>query len=182
MSLGAGTQFHILEAGDGKAGLLLARERCPNLIVADVMMPSSIGSDWPRPQVRPDDRRHPIILLTRGADSATRCRLEAGADAYLMKRSTRRPDSCVTNLLHQRGAAGAVSAGRIAARHGADGDVGPRLRFGRCRAHLWPGIRAEALARPPPSRITSSTARCAMSWGPRHPLHPAIRGSGPATS
>ena len=37
-------QFQVLDAGDGKAGLDLAREALPDLIVADVMMPQLDGN------------------------------------------------------------------------------------------------------------------------------------------
>jgi signal transduction histidine kinase/CheY-like chemotaxis protein/AraC-like DNA-binding protein len=98
-------QFHVLEAGDGKAGLALAREALPDLIVADVMMPELDGLGLGRAlKSDPMTDAIPVILLTARAESADQIAgLEAGADAYLMKPFD--PGvltACVANLLHQR--------------------------------------------------------------------------------
>ncbi len=98
-------QFHVLEAGDGKAGLALAREALPDLIVADVMMPELDGLGLGR-ALKSDSMTDaiPIILLTARAESADQIAgLEAGADAYLVKPFD--PGvltAAVANLLHQR--------------------------------------------------------------------------------
>jgi CheY-like chemotaxis protein len=98
-------QFHVLEAGDGRAGLALARDALPDLIVADVMMPELDGLGLGRAlKSDPMTDAIPVILLTARAESADQIAgLEAGADAYLMKPFD--PGvltACVTNLLHQR--------------------------------------------------------------------------------
>ncbi len=98
-------QFHVLEAGDGKAGLALAREALPDLIVADVMMPELDGLGLGRAlKADPMTDAIPVILLTARAESADQIAgLEAGADAYLVKPFD--PGvltACVANLLSQR--------------------------------------------------------------------------------
>jgi CheY-like chemotaxis protein/AraC-like DNA-binding protein len=98
-------QFNILEAGDGKAGLSVAREELPDLIVADVMMPELDGLGLGRAlKSDPMTDAIPVVLLTARADSADQIAgLEAGADAYLVKPFD--PGvltACVTNLLTQR--------------------------------------------------------------------------------
>ena len=98
-------QFHVLEAGDGKAGLALAREALPDLIVADVMMPELDGLGLGRAlKADPMTDAIPVILLTARAESADQIAgLEAGADAYLVKPFD--PGvltACVANLLNQR--------------------------------------------------------------------------------
>jgi len=98
-------QFHVVEAGDGKAGLALAREALPDLIVADVMMPELDGLGLAQAlKSDPMTDAIPVILLTARAESADQIAgLEAGADAYLVKPFD--PGvltACVTNLLQQR--------------------------------------------------------------------------------
>ena len=98
-------QFHVLEAADGKAGLALAREALPDLIVADVMMPELDGLGLGR-ELKSDSMTDaiPVILLTARAESADQVAgLEAGADAYLVKPFDPAVlTACVTNLLNQR--------------------------------------------------------------------------------
>jgi CheY-like chemotaxis protein/AraC-like DNA-binding protein len=98
-------QFHVLEAVDGKAGLVLAREALPDLIVADVMMPELDGLGLGRAlKSDPMTDAIPVILLTARAESADQIAgLEAGADAYLVKPFD--PGvltASVANLLNQR--------------------------------------------------------------------------------
>ena len=98
-------QFHILEAADGKAGLALAREALPDLIVADVMMPELDGLELGR-ALKSDSMTDaiPVVLLTARAESADQVAgLEAGADAYLVKPFDPAVlTACVANLLNQR--------------------------------------------------------------------------------
>ena len=98
-------QFHVLEAADGKAGLALAREALPDLIVADVMMPELDGLELGR-ALKSDSMTDaiPVILLTARAESADQVAgLEAGADAYLVKPFDPAVlTACVANLLNQR--------------------------------------------------------------------------------
>lgn len=79
--------YDMVTASDGEAGLALAREQCPDLILLDVMMPKRDGIDVCR-SIK-DDRSlpfMPIILITARADSHdVIAGLEAGADEYLTK-------------------------------------------------------------------------------------------------
>lgn len=79
--------FHVLEAADGRAGLALAREALPDLIVADVMMPELDGLGLGRAlKADPMTDAIPVILLTaRAAAEDQIAGLGAGADAYLVK-------------------------------------------------------------------------------------------------
>ena len=51
------TGYNTLEAYDGEAGLAMAREEKPDLILLDVMMPKMMGFDVCRGRQRP--RHHP---------------------------------------------------------------------------------------------------------------------------
>jgi DNA-binding response OmpR family regulator len=72
-------------AGSGEAGLALARERAPDLIVLDIMMPGIDGLEVSR-RLRAGDARLPVIMLTaRDAPSDQVQGLETGADDYVVK-------------------------------------------------------------------------------------------------
>ena len=79
--------FEILEAADGFAGTALARERRPDLILLDLMMPDRTGYEVCA-DLRADPllREVPIIVLSAAEESAaTVAALEAGADDFLRK-------------------------------------------------------------------------------------------------
>ncbi len=80
-------QYAVLAATDGEMGLRLARERVPDLIITDLMMPKLNGMEMVR-QLRADPATEnlPIIMLT--AHKSMEQRVEAhsgGADVYLTK-------------------------------------------------------------------------------------------------
>ncbi|HSE98865.1 MAG TPA: response regulator, partial [Blastocatellia bacterium] len=78
----------IVEAvSDGKSALEVARERAPDLVISDVMMPGLDGFELLRElRADPRTRRAPIILLSARAGEESRIEgLEAGADDYLVK-------------------------------------------------------------------------------------------------
>lgn len=79
--------FRVAEAADGRAGLAMARELLPDVIVADVMMPELDGLGLGR--ALKDDAMTdaiPLILLTaRAAADDQIAGLKVGADAYLVK-------------------------------------------------------------------------------------------------
>ena len=79
--------YRVLEAGDGKSGLALAREALPDLIVADVMMPELDGLSLGRElKTDPMTDAIPVVLLSaRAASEDQVAGLETGADAYLLK-------------------------------------------------------------------------------------------------
>lgn len=77
--------FDTLEAYDGEAGLALAREKHPDLILLDVMMPKMMGFDVCR-ALRDDGDNVPVIILTAREEEEDKILgLEIGADDYITK-------------------------------------------------------------------------------------------------
>jgi DNA-binding response OmpR family regulator len=79
--------YDVRTARSGDRALELARERCPDLILADVMMPNMDGFELTR-QVRMDERTAgtKVILLTARGLSADRLEgFAVGADDYVIK-------------------------------------------------------------------------------------------------
>jgi signal transduction histidine kinase len=79
--------YDVVAVGDGEAAMAVLRERRPDLVLTDVMMPkldgfgllAAIRSDPPTASV-------PVILLSaRAGEGATVDGLDAGADDYLVK-------------------------------------------------------------------------------------------------
>jgi PAS domain S-box-containing protein len=82
----AGT-YEVEEVADGEAALAVARERPPDLVLADVMMPGLDGFGLLR-ELRADPRTKtvPVVLLSARAGEESRVEgLSAGADDYLVK-------------------------------------------------------------------------------------------------
>ncbi|HEV2056588.1 MAG TPA: response regulator [Methylomirabilota bacterium] len=79
--------YEILTATDGEAALSLAREKHPDLILLDVMMPGLDGLEvCRRLKGDPSLPFMPLIMVTARADSRDVVSgLEAGADEYLTK-------------------------------------------------------------------------------------------------
>lgn len=81
------SQFHVLQAADGRAGLDLALDRMPDLILSDIMMPNLDGMGF-LALLRNDRRTShiPVVMLTARARKEDRYEgLLSGADAYLVK-------------------------------------------------------------------------------------------------
>lgn len=77
--------YATMEAHDGEAGLQLALERNPNLILLDVMLPKMNGFDVCR-AIRKQDKTTPVIMLTAREEEADKIfGLELGADDYITK-------------------------------------------------------------------------------------------------
>lgn len=79
--------YDVLTASDGEQGLSIAREKQPDLILLDVMMPKLNGIEVCR-QLKGDPSLPfmPIILVTAKSDSKdVVAGLEAGAEEYLVK-------------------------------------------------------------------------------------------------
>lgn len=77
--------YDVLQASDGPSGLRLARERSPDLIVLDVMLPELGGFDV-LDRLRGDGRRTPVIVLSALGEEVHRLRgFDAGADDYVVK-------------------------------------------------------------------------------------------------
>lgn len=74
----------VLSAGDGPAGLRLARDEQPDLIVLDLMLPKLDGMSVCR--ILREESDVPIVMLTARADVPQRLEgLDMGADDYVTK-------------------------------------------------------------------------------------------------
>ena len=77
--------YDTLEAYDGEAGLQLALEQDPDLILLDLMLPKRNGFDVCR-AIREQGRATPILMLTAREEETDKVLgLELGADDYITK-------------------------------------------------------------------------------------------------
>ena len=79
--------YDVRVASDGARALEMARENCPELVLADVMMPNMDGLELTR-QLRRDSRTASvsvIMLTTRGLSEDKLQGFAAGADDYIVK-------------------------------------------------------------------------------------------------
>ncbi len=77
--------YDVSVAGDGKEGLEAARQRPPELVILDIMMPGLDGLEVCR-RLRSVDEKLPIVMLTaKDAISDQVLGLETGADDYIVK-------------------------------------------------------------------------------------------------
>ncbi|HME10537.1 MAG TPA: response regulator transcription factor [Bryobacteraceae bacterium] len=77
--------YQVLEAADGETGLRLVRERRPDLIVLDLMLPRLSGYEVCR-RLRAEKIEIPILMLTARAEEVDRVLgLDLGADDYVTK-------------------------------------------------------------------------------------------------
>ncbi len=77
--------YNVLSAYDGQAGLELAREKKPDLILLDLMLPKLNGFDVCK-ALRDDGDTVPILMLTAREEESDKVRgLELGADDYITK-------------------------------------------------------------------------------------------------
>jgi DNA-binding response OmpR family regulator len=79
--------FQVIEAGNGKEGIVAAHEHLPDIIVSDVMMPEMDGIEFCRKIKSSGLTSHiPVILLTARASKESRLEgLETGADDFITK-------------------------------------------------------------------------------------------------
>ncbi len=80
-------RYAVKATADGAAALAAARERPPDLVLTDVMMPQLDGFGLLR-ELRADPRTHfvPVIMLSARSGEESRVEgMEAGADDYLIK-------------------------------------------------------------------------------------------------
>ncbi|MBI4605925.1 MAG: response regulator [Planctomycetes bacterium] len=77
----------ILEAADGSQALELAREKAPDLVLVDWMMPGMNGLEvTKRLRADPATAGTPVIMLTARGQSSDRAQaLRAGVSAFLAK-------------------------------------------------------------------------------------------------
>ena len=82
-----GAGHTVIAAGDGLSALRLARERRPDLIVLDLMLPQMTGQEvCRRLKSDPDLAAIPVVMLTaRGEPPERVAGLEIGADDYVTK-------------------------------------------------------------------------------------------------
>ena len=80
-------RYRLIEAPDGEAGLAMAREQRPDLILMDVQLPKISGIEATRTlRKEPATGNTPIIAITSFALSGDEQKaLEAGATAYMAK-------------------------------------------------------------------------------------------------
>lgn len=81
------TSYRLIEAPDGEAGVTIAREQRPDLILMDVQLPKISGIEATR-RLRAEaaTANTPIIAITSFALSGDEQRaMDAGASAYLAK-------------------------------------------------------------------------------------------------
>ncbi|MBF0122587.1 MAG: response regulator [Candidatus Omnitrophica bacterium] len=80
-------RYHVLTAASGIEGLKVAREKLPDLILLDFMMPDMQGPDVCRVLKEDETTRHiPVIFLTSMDTPATVIdSFEEGAEIYLTK-------------------------------------------------------------------------------------------------
>jgi len=77
--------YTVFEAADGRKGLTLARQKSPDLIILDLMLPIMDGYEVCR-ELRNEGNKTPIIMLTvKGEESDKVLGLELGADDYVTK-------------------------------------------------------------------------------------------------
>jgi pilus assembly protein CpaE len=126
--------FEVIVASDGQAGVAMAKESQPDLVLMDVTMPKLDGYAATQ-QIRAaetDGRRVPIIMLTAEADVGERVKgLRAGADDDIVKPFHPLELMARIKALLARGGAlpaaadtEATTLGRLAVFYGAKGGVG----------------------------------------------------------
>ena len=97
--------YRVVEAADGAEALAVARERLPDLVVSDVMMPVMDGVALCRALKQdPATDFVPVVLLTaKAGEEATLAGLDALADDYVTKPfNVREVRARVENLIRQR--------------------------------------------------------------------------------
>jgi DNA-binding response OmpR family regulator len=77
--------YEVLTATDGESGYALIREKRPDLIILDLMLPKLSGYEICR-KVRAEGIQTPILMLTARGEEADRVLgLDLGADDYMAK-------------------------------------------------------------------------------------------------
>ena len=77
--------YSVLEAEDGKTGLALARNRRPDLLLLDLMLPGIDGLAVCRELENGDSHIPTIMLTARGEEVDRILGFELGADGYVVK-------------------------------------------------------------------------------------------------
>jgi DNA-binding response OmpR family regulator len=77
--------YEVLTAGDGESGYQLVKEKKPDLVILDIMLPRMSGHELCR-KVRGEGIMTPILMLTARSEEKDRVTgLDLGADDYVTK-------------------------------------------------------------------------------------------------
>ena len=77
--------YEVLGASDGETGYRLIREKKPDLIILDLMLPRMSGTDLCR-RIRSEGMKTPVLMLTAKGEEADRVQgFELAADDYVTK-------------------------------------------------------------------------------------------------
>ncbi|RYZ86554.1 MAG: response regulator [Proteobacteria bacterium] len=94
--------FEVAFANDGREALEQARQRVPDIVITEILVPKLDGLALCR-QLKADERTKNITVLVFSILSASSRAAEAGADAFLMKPlAEQRLLSTVKSLIDQR--------------------------------------------------------------------------------
>jgi len=78
--------YEVLEAGNGRTALEIARQKLPDIIVSDVDLPGTDGIEALKTlRSHPSTAHIPVILITGQAQSQEREGMELGADDFIIK-------------------------------------------------------------------------------------------------
>lgn len=98
--------YEVITAEDGERGYCLAKEKKPDLVILDLMLPSMNGYDICR-KLRSEGFTTPILMLTARGDERDRVTgLDIGADDYVTKPFSVRELSARVRALLRRTAPG----------------------------------------------------------------------------
>jgi two-component system, OmpR family, response regulator len=113
----------VLAAADGVAGLQMARDERPDLIILDIMLPRMSGLDVCR--ILRDETPVPILLLTaRDAEADVVQGLDLGADDYVTKPfSMRELRARVSSMIRRDALSRDAGGAQRAAHGGAEGEA-----------------------------------------------------------
>jgi DNA-binding response OmpR family regulator len=117
-----GEGYEVTDCRDGAQALPIIRQRRPDLIVLDIMLPGKSGFDLCR-ELRAEKNRTPILMLSaKGQEIDKVVGLELGADDYVTKPFSLRELLARVQALLRRATPGAVTA-----------DVPEEIAFGKVR-------------------------------------------------
>jgi len=79
--------FEVIKANDGQTGLKMAKEKNPDVILLDILMPMMSGLEVLRKlKADPGVSKIPVFILTNiGQDQAVKESLDSGAKDFILK-------------------------------------------------------------------------------------------------